>query len=79
MPPYKATNVTTFHIQGQLLHVHNAVFYLTWVHGSGMLTCGIHSCPDTWSYNSYLKKITLNVYVGYSQIYSVHAATTKAD
>ena len=29
MPPYKATNVTTFHTQGQLLHVHPAVFHLT--------------------------------------------------
>ena len=28
---YKATNVTTFHTQGQLLHVHHAVFHLTWV------------------------------------------------
>ena len=29
MSPYKATNVTTFHTQGQLLHVHHVVF--TWL------------------------------------------------
>ena len=26
MPPYKATNVTTFHTQRQLLHVHHTIF-----------------------------------------------------
>ena len=28
MPPYKATNVTTLHTQGQLLPLHRAVFHL---------------------------------------------------